>query len=73
MKSDGIIRKWSISIGNRKTSVSMEELFWERLKLLARLNEQTIGEYIERIGEHRRGGSLSSACRLHVLEKVLGA
>ena len=54
--------------GYRKTSISLESQFWDSLKEIAGLTEQTLIELVTTIDEKRTNGSLSSAVRLYVLD-----
>jgi predicted DNA-binding ribbon-helix-helix protein len=66
MKSS--IAKRSVHIGDHKTSVSLEDEFWTRLKEIAAYHERTLAELIAEIDERRQVGNLSSAIRLFVLQ-----
>jgi predicted DNA-binding ribbon-helix-helix protein len=60
--------KRSIVIDSHKTSVSLENEFWDSLKDIAKARETTLSKLISAIGTERKdGSSLSSAIRLHVL------
>jgi predicted DNA-binding ribbon-helix-helix protein len=59
------IAKRSIYIGDRKTSVSMENDFWTALKEIA--GKRRISELVSSINDSREYGNLSSAVRLFVL------
>ena len=67
MKS--LIVKRSINIDRHKTSVSLEESFWNDLKEIAHAQHMTISKVIEDIDKARQG-NLSSAIRLFVLDQV---
>jgi predicted DNA-binding ribbon-helix-helix protein len=73
---DGRLRKRSVLIAGHKTSVSLEGAFWQELRAIAAERDMPLGRLIEEI-DMTRGGNLSSAIRLFVLdrlrEKVLGA
>lgn len=62
------IVKRSVMINGHKTSVSLEEGFWEGLKAIARLNGKTTQDLIGEIERTRTTGNFSSALRLFVLE-----
>ena len=62
--------KRSIVIGGHKTSVSLEDGFWQGLKDIAASRKQTVTELVSNIDHSRRVGNLSSAIRLFVLESV---
>ena len=61
------IVKRSIVVGGHKTSVSMEDEFWNSLKEISRGHKQTLSELVGDIDTHRVNGNLSSAIRLFVL------
>ena len=70
MKSPVIKR--SIVIAGHKTSVSIEDTFWTALKEIAQLRRQSLAELIGAIDGARRGGNLSSAIRVFVLDHYRG-
>jgi predicted DNA-binding ribbon-helix-helix protein len=66
MKS--LILKRSVIIAGQKTSVSLEDVFWQALKQIAAGLDMPMAELVHRIGRQREYGNLSSALRLFVLE-----
>ena len=66
MKSSVVKR--SIVIDGHKTSVSLEDAFWDDLKEIAHAQQATLSALVAKIDEKRRHGNLSSAIRLFVLE-----
>ena len=66
MKSS--VGKRSIVVAGHKTSVSLEEAFWNGLKEISRLRDVTLSELIDEINGNRPQGNLSSAIRLFVLD-----
>jgi predicted DNA-binding ribbon-helix-helix protein len=60
--------KRSIVIAGHKTSVSLEDAFWEALKEIAGDRDMTLSDLVAGIDNQRRHGNLSSAIRLFVLE-----
>ncbi|MEP7032275.1 MAG: ribbon-helix-helix domain-containing protein [Pseudolabrys sp.] len=68
MKS--LVVKRSIVIAGHKTSVSLEEPFWQGLKEIAHDQHATLSVMIGGIDTERRQGNLSSAIRLFVLDNV---
>jgi len=66
MKSPVVKR--SIVIAGHKTSVSLEEAFWQGLKDIAAARNMTLSDLVARIDGGRNQGNLSSAIRLFVLE-----
>ena len=69
MKS--LILKRSIIIAGMKTSVSLEDEFWQALKQIAAGLDIKMAELVHQIGQQREYGNLSSALRLYVLEHYL--
>jgi len=63
------IVKRSVVIAGHRTSVSLEEAFWQELKLLADRRGISLNQLVGEIDD-RRQGNLSSALRLHVLESL---
>ena len=68
MKS-GIVKR-SVIVDGHKTSVSLEDQFWNDLKAIARAHGATLSEMVSEIDNARRQGNLSSALRLFVLDQV---
>ena len=66
MKSTVVKR--SIVVAGHKTSVSLEDAFWNGLKEIARERHMTLSELVAEIDAQRQLGNLSSALRLFVLE-----
>ena len=65
MKSS--IVKRSVVVGGHKTSVSLEEPFYQALKDLAASRRVTLSDLVAGIDTAREKGNLSSAIRLFVL------
>ena len=59
--------KRSISIAGRKTSVCLEDTFWNALKEIAGQCDMSLVNLVERIDADRQHKNLSSAIRLFVL------
>ena len=62
------IAKRSIVVAGRKTSVSLEEAFWNGMKEIAGLRNMTLSELVDEIDSKRQTGNLSSAIRLFVVD-----
>jgi predicted DNA-binding ribbon-helix-helix protein len=60
--------KRSISIAGHKTSLSIEDRFWEALKEIAKERGATLSDLVAAIKADRREGNLSSAIRVFVIE-----
>ena len=65
-------RKRSLTIAGHRTSVSLEEPFWEALKDIAATEGLTLAALIAAVDGRREGVNLSSALRLHVLAHYQG-
>ena len=66
MKSSVVKR--SIVIGGHKTSVSLEDAFWNGLKEIASDRKLTLSKLVDAIDSRRVDANLSSALRLFVLD-----
>lgn len=63
-----MIRKHSATLHGHRTSFSLEDAFWDELKVIAAARKLSIAALIAEIDDARPGESnLSSALRLHVL------
>ncbi len=63
-----VVKKRSVHLHGRKTSVSMEDEFWEAFKEIARERGKYIIELIAEVDSSRVTANLSSALRLFVLD-----
>ena len=61
------ISKRSIIIAGHKTSVSLEDEFWDSLKEIVKERGMTLGALVAAIDADRQHTNLSSAIRLFVL------
>ena len=66
------VAKRSIVIAGHKTSVSLEDAFWQSLKEIAGSRELTLSDLVASIDTGRHQGNLSSAIRLFVLDHYRG-
>jgi predicted DNA-binding ribbon-helix-helix protein len=62
----GIVKR-SVSIAGHRTSISLEEPFWEGLREIAERDKISIQALIGRIDAERGAQNLSSAIRVFVL------
>lgn len=60
--------KRSIVIDGHKTSVSIEEPFWNSVREIAALKSMSLSGLVGKIDTDREQGNLSSAIRLFVLD-----
>lgn len=61
------IRKRSVTLSGHRTSVSVEDAFWEALAELAVRRRTTVSRLVEQIDRERLATNLSSGIRLFVL------
>lgn len=73
--TDALVRpvKRSFSIRGHRTSISLEQPFWEALKEAAARERLSLAALIARIDENRGAAGLSSAVRVWILEDVRAA
>jgi predicted DNA-binding ribbon-helix-helix protein len=63
-----VLTKHSVRIAGHNTSVSLEPAFWEALCEIAARRALSVNALLSQI-DAERGGNLSSAIRLYVLER----
>lgn len=68
MPRPNVNRKRSVIVSKKRTSVSLEDSFWQSLQAIVRMENTTIEKYIERIQHQRDTPNLSSNLRIAVLE-----
>jgi predicted DNA-binding ribbon-helix-helix protein len=61
--------KRSILIGGKKTSISLEDQFWEALREIAKERGATLGDLVKSIEADRRSANLSSVFRVFILDQ----
>ncbi len=66
-----MIRKHSVLISGHRTSVSLEDAFWQELKVIAARRGMSLGKLVAEIDD-ARSGNLSSALRVYVLAALKG-
>jgi predicted DNA-binding ribbon-helix-helix protein len=66
----GVVKR-SIMIAGHRTSISLEEPFWNELKRLAADRDVSTAALIAEIDQDRRGQNLSSAIRVRILAEAL--
>ncbi|QFU16011.1 ribbon-helix-helix domain-containing protein [Microvirga thermotolerans] len=65
----GILKR-SVSIAGHRTSISLEEPFWEALREIAARRSLSVQALIGRIDSERGAQNLSSAIRVFVLQDL---
>ena len=63
------IKRRSVVIDGHRTSVSMEDAFWDALREIAKQRQLTMQELVTSIDLQRKHDNLSSAIRLFVLSQ----
>ena len=61
------IKKRSVVIAGHRTSVSLENIFWDSLRDLAQQRDISTNQIVEQIDAERGAANLSSAIRCHVM------
>ena len=69
LKPRNFVHKRSVTIAGHRTSVSVEDVFWDRLGAIAKGRQQSITQLIAEIDSDRTG-NLSSAIRVFVVEEI---
>ncbi|MBM3649634.1 MAG: ribbon-helix-helix domain-containing protein [Alphaproteobacteria bacterium] len=65
------MRKRSVTVDGHRTSISLEDAFWDELLAIARRRGQSLNALVAEIDRGRGGaGNLSSALRLCVLDDL---
>ena len=69
------MRKRSVTIDGHRTSISLEDAFWDELASLARSREMSLNALVAEVDHARSApgggpGGLSSALRLYVLAEL---
>ena len=66
--------KRSITIARHRTSISLEDAFWQALSRLAKADGRSVADLVSEIDRQRETNrsktSLSAAIRLYVLERL---
>jgi len=62
------IAKRSVVLRGHKTSVSLENEFWDGLREIAEIKTVTLTSLLEQIDNDRRNANLSSAIRIFVFD-----
>ena len=62
------MKKHSVTIAGHRTSISLEDEFWQGLKALADSRNKSLADIIRQIDKDRGRNNLSSAIRISVLD-----
>ena len=63
------VKKRSVVVGGHRTSISLEQAFWEALQVMAAAEAKTINQMVSDI-DAARSGNLSSAIRVWILDRA---
>lgn len=66
---DEILKKHSVVITGHQTSITLENIFWAKLKEIASSENKSLKELITQI-DAARTTNLSSAIRVYILKKM---
>jgi len=66
------LAKRSVTIAGHRTSVSLEQPFWDALREIAERRDVSLNALVEQV-DRKREGNLSSALRVFVLDRVRAA
>jgi len=64
-----LVAKRSVTLGGHKTSVTLEDDFWDALRSIAHRDNTTVVSLIGQINQTRNKSNLSSAIRVFVLKR----
>ncbi|MBT3991135.1 MAG: ribbon-helix-helix domain-containing protein [Rhodospirillaceae bacterium] len=67
------IRKRSVLISGHRTSISLEQAFWTKLREICEQRDKSINQMVTEIDNDRLetpNGNLSSAIRVYILEQL---
>jgi predicted DNA-binding ribbon-helix-helix protein len=64
-----VVVKRSVTIEGHKTSVTLEDEFWDALRVIAQRDKTTMISLVHQINKARNQSNLSSAIRVFVLKR----
>ncbi|WP_398467038.1 ribbon-helix-helix domain-containing protein [Tardiphaga sp.] len=67
------VRKRSVTLGATKTSISLEDEFWDAFKSIARVRGLTTSQLVESIAADKQTSNLSSVVRIFILKCALSS
>ncbi len=66
---DDTLKKHSVVIAGHQTSITLENIFWEKLKEIAKADKKSLKALITEI-DAARTTNLSSAIRVYILKRI---
>lgn len=70
LRTPTMMRKRSLEIAGHRTSISLEDAFWESLREIAAARGLSLAGLVAQVDAAREGANLSSAIRVFVLETM---
>ena len=67
----GVVPKRTVTIAGRKTSITLENAFWDSLREIAIQRDMAVSDLVASINADRQYKNLSSAVRVFVLDFFL--
>lgn len=64
------IEKRSVVLRGQKTSISLEEPFWQELRDVAEGRHISISALVAEVDDQRKNANLSSALRVYIFENI---
>ena len=61
-------KKRSLTLKGHRTSISLEDAFWQALQTIAEQKSKSVTNLVEEIDKHRGNTGLSTALRLYILK-----
>ena len=63
-----IPKKRSLTLKGHRTSISLEDAFWQALRTISAKQSKSVSQLVEQIDQDRGEAGLSSAIRLYILD-----
>lgn len=70
-EDDDSLKKHSVVIAGHQTSITLENIFWQKLKEIAKAENKSIKALVTEIDANRKT-NLSSAIRVYILKNITG-
>lgn len=61
-------RKRSVLVFKKRTSICLEDSFWHSLLAIVRIENTTVGDFVEKVAVERNSLNLSSSLRVAILQ-----
>ena len=70
MAKSAVVKR-SVVMKGHKTSISLENEFWQGFKIIAKLREMSVSDLAAHVDDMRTANNLSSQIRLFVLQEAM--